>query len=347
MGRINADTRFFRTVAIAAVGLLASACTIGPYNAESLNDLPPVDSAFQIALSQGYADLGDAERGEYDWVDAARFYRRAITAARDQEVDPEPVDQRDLTPDDTVVFTTARAELMVVLADGARVLAAGDAAQAQAAFDCWIQEAEEGHQTDHIAECRERFLAALDRARGALNADLIVLLTDLDGGVGRVQVQTDGGSADLSTARAGLVVTASGEQPRTTGVLAERDVLSVFGDALSAQPPAPIVFLLYFRQGTNELTVESAGKLPDVLAAIEDRVAPRIDIAGHTDTAGSVALNDRLALSRARLVLQAVLDLGIEPDVVSVDSFGERDPLVPTGDGVDEPRNRRVEIVIR
>ena len=39
--------------------------------------------------------------------------------------------------------------------------------------------------------------------------------------------------------------------------------------------------------------------------------------------------------------------LGIAPDRITVAGRGEREPLVPTEDGVAEPRNRRVEINVR
>jgi outer membrane protein OmpA-like peptidoglycan-associated protein len=38
---------------------------------------------------------------------------------------------------------------------------------------------------------------------------------------------------------------------------------------------------------------------------------------------------------------------GIQRSNISVQAFGESRPLVPTADGVREPQNRRVEIVLR
>ena len=38
---------------------------------------------------------------------------------------------------------------------------------------------------------------------------------------------------------------------------------------------------------------------------------------------------------------------GIAPDEIAVSAYGESRPLVPTADGVREPQNRRVEIVLR
>jgi OOP family OmpA-OmpF porin len=37
----------------------------------------------------------------------------------------------------------------------------------------------------------------------------------------------------------------------------------------------------------------------------------------------------------------------IEMKEVSVLSYGESDPLIPMGDGVAEPRNRRVDVTVR
>ncbi len=42
-----------------------------------------------------------------------------------------------------------------------------------------------------------------------------------------------------------------------------------------------------------------------------------------------------------------VIDAGLAPDLIEVTSYGEHKPLVATADDVDEPRNRRVEVVIR
>ena len=43
-------------------------------------------------------------------------------------------------------------------------------ARAQAQFDCWVEQAEEGHQTDHIAVCRTGFLNAMLDVDAALDA---------------------------------------------------------------------------------------------------------------------------------------------------------------------------------
>jgi outer membrane protein OmpA-like peptidoglycan-associated protein len=39
--------------------------------------------------------------------------------------------------------------------------------------------------------------------------------------------------------------------------------------------------------------------------------------------------------------------LGVAPGNIEVIARGKREPVVPTADGVAEPRNRRVEVIVR
>jgi OmpA-OmpF porin, OOP family len=71
----------------------------------------------------------------------------------------------------------------------------------------------------------------------------------------------------------------------------------------------------------------------------------RVTLTGHTDRAGSDAYNQRLSVRRAEAVKAEFVRLGFNPNDVAVVGKGEADPLVPTADGVREPKNRRVEIV--
>ncbi|EFH11315.1 OmpA family protein, partial [Teichococcus cervicalis] len=73
----------------------------------------------------------------------------------------------------------------------------------------------------------------------------------------------------------------------------------------------------------------------------------RIEVAGHADRAGSPQYNQRLSQRRADAVAAELVRLGVARSAISVQAFGESRPLVPTADGVREPQNRRVEIVLR
>lgn len=335
--------------AFAALALLmtVSACAVGPYDTGDLADMPPPDSPFQQELSQAYEALGDSERAEYDWSDTARFYDRAIRAAKGETVEPEALESRALPSSARTELTAARQRLLALFAAGARSIAGPASARGQAGFDCWMQEQEEGHQADHIARCRDAFLAAAAEIEAAVQGALVVLLPDTDGKLGVIRVENPQGSVVLDTARASALTAGVEAAPEATGAFRPEDVDAVFGAALAAGPVPPVTFLLYFEQGTDALTAESERRLTDVLETVEGRRLPQVEVSGHTDRSGSAAFNDRLALTRAQLVARAILQLGVPDRVLTVESFGERAPIVPTADGVSEARNRRVEIVIR
>lgn len=340
-------TGALRGAAVSVAAALVAGCTLGPFDTDHLAATPTPDSAFQAALSREYVALGDLERAEYDWPDTARFYRRATASHEGSRVEPESIEARDLAAADRETLSAARERLTGALSQGARAFTPDAAARAQAGFDCWMQEQEEGHQPDDIAACRAGFEAAMVEVENGLGGTIVVLLADADGAVGAVDLRTDAGSVTLDTRRAGAVVASGSAVPGAVGALGEQDVRDLFGRALGAEPPAPVAVRLYFETGTDRLTPQSQADLPRVLALIRQRVAPGVEIAGHTDRVGATDVNDRLALQRAVLVRQQVLDLGVPPHLIRVDSFGERDPVVPTADGVDEPRNRRVEVTVR
>ncbi|HVQ78142.1 MAG TPA: OmpA family protein [Candidatus Binatia bacterium] len=127
----------------------------------------------------------------------------------------------------------------------------------------------------------------------------------------------------------------------------EEEVRRVFAEALAAQPPRPMSFVLYFVEGGDELTPESGQVLQQVFAEIGRRADFEITVIGHTDRVGSVPFNDALSLRRAERVRAELTRLGVASGRIEVAGRGEREPLVPTEDEVAEPRNRRVEIIVR
>lgn len=120
-----------------------------------------------------------------------------------------------------------------------------------------------------------------------------------------------------------------------------------FTKALEAQPLPPKRFVLYFIEGGDTLTAESQAQVNAILEEIKARPAPDLSVIGHTDRVGSVTANDQLALKRAASVREMLVKRGIDAEEIQASGRGEREPLVPTADEVAEPRNRRVEILVR
>ena len=172
--------------------------------------------------------------------------------------------------------------------------------------------------------------------------ELVVLVPAADGHIGTVVIDREGKKTTLNTAYASS--RAQGSTVIANGVVPEEEVRRQFGAALAAIPARPASFLLYFITGTDELTDESKVEMQKVLEELRRRPAPDIQVIGHTDTGGNPSENDALSLQRAEKLRSEMLNLGIPAARIRAAGRGEREPLVPTADGTDEPRNRRVEI---
>ena len=90
----------------------------------------------------------------------------------------------------------------------------------------------------------------------------------------------------------------------------------------------------------------SRGRTPVTQATTRVQVT-RIEVGGHTDTSGTAAYNQALSVRRAQAVSNELVRLGVPREAITVQGYGETRPLVPTADGVREPQNRRVEIILR
>lgn len=176
-------------------------------------------------------------------------------------------------------------------------------------------------------------------------AELVVVLPGPDGRAGSVVVERGGERAVLDQPYAASRI--DGEGAPQVARLSEQEVRRTFGPALTAIPARPVSFLLYFVAGSDELTDDSKSELRRMLEELRRRPSPDILVIGHTDRVGNEELNDRLSLQRAERVKADLTSQGIPAGRIRAAGRGEREPLVPTADGVDEPRNRRVEINIR
>jgi len=176
--------------------------------------------------------------------------------------------------------------------------------------------------------------------------DVIVLLPDDQGKTGAIVVSSAGVEGRLD--RPGQTVSVeAGSPPGSPSVMPEPEVRAIVGPALTALPKAPARFILYFEHNSTDLTRESREVLKDLLRTIRDRTPVDISVVGHTDTLGKKKYNDALSLNRARAMAAILVGKGVEPSILDITSHGKENPLVPTGDQVSEPRNRRVEVTVR
>jgi OmpA-OmpF porin, OOP family len=201
--------------------------------------------------------------------------------------------------------------------------------------------------------------------------EMVVVVPSADGHVGMVVVERGEDRVILNEAYAASRVTSDGQihleklepkevqsearplpgerasapQPALERVAA---ALPMFHDAIAALPPRPVSFLLYFITGTDTLTDASKLELARMLEELRRREVADIVVIGHTDRVGNEQANDELSLARAERVKAEFVAQGVaSSERIRAAGRGEREPLVPTENDVDEPLNRRVEINVR
>jgi outer membrane protein OmpA-like peptidoglycan-associated protein len=177
--------------------------------------------------------------------------------------------------------------------------------------------------------------------------DTVVLVPDSDGKVGRVTVTTNGGTSVLTVANTMVEAADTAKSPSEPRALDRGEIDRLFQSSSNALPLQPSVFLFYFLRDSTDLTAESKALTSDVAAAVKSRDYCDISIIGHTDTVGNDEYNMKLSSARAQVVRDALVSGGVPSGPIELSYHGKRDPVVQTGDNVSEPRNRRVEVVVK
>ena len=174
-----------------------------------------------------------------------------------------------------------------------------------------------------------------------------VLLPDPAGTVGEITVSNAQGSQTLDKAGDAVVIKHKSAAPGQAANMSSAQIRAMFQEAMAIEPEQPEKFILYFMFDSIRLLPASEKTLMSVLDAAVAGQSMDIAVNGHTDRAGDEAYNYRLSLRRAEYIRQLLENRGVSSAFISSTSHGEGNPLVPTGDNVAEPRNRRVEVIIR
>ncbi len=130
---------------------------------------------------------------------------------------------------------------------------------------------------------------------------------------------------------------------------APRPVAPAVADTPVAPRPPEVArtYLVFFDWNRADLTDRARQIIGEAANASRTARATRIEVAGHADRSGTPQYNQRLSQRRAEAVASELVSRGVSRNDIGVTAFGESRPLVQTADGVREPQNRRVEIVLR
>lgn len=111
-------------------------------------------------------------------------------------------------------------------------------------------------------------------------------------------------------------------------------------------PDLPRNYIVFFDWDSATITNEASAIIQAAASNANKMGSVRLDLTGHADRSGTNRYNMGLSQRRADAVKAAFVALGFAPAEITVTAKGETDPLVPTDDGVREPQNRRVELVL-
>ena len=129
-----------------------------------------------------------------------------------------------------------------------------------------------------------------------------------------------------------------------------------FNAAPPPPPPAPIAtpareaartYLVFFDWDRADLTTRARAIINEAAQATTRIAVTRIEVSGNTDRSGTPQYNLGLSQRRASNVAAELVRLGVPRAAITTQAYGESRPLVQTANGVREPQNRRVEIVLR
>ena len=116
--------------------------------------------------------------------------------------------------------------------------------------------------------------------------------------------------------------------------------------AAVAPMAAAKTFLVFFDWSKADLT-DRARQIIGEAASARGQGVTRIEVNGFTDRSGPSDYNMGLSQRRANAVAAELVRRGVPRNEIVTRGFGEENNLVPTADGVREPQNRRVEIILK
>ena len=103
---------------------------------------------------------------------------------------------------------------------------------------------------------------------------------------------------------------------------------------------------LLFETGSSAFAGRASEVFASVAYVVRKYDSTQLQVNGYTDTSGSSEHNQQLSQARASVIAKALTGDGVDAHRILARGFGDKGLKIPTGSGVNEPRNRRIEIRI-
>ena len=268
--------------------------------------------AYMNALYGGYEALSQDRGDAFDWIDAEHFNHKARRAARRSSTMPDAIMDRKLRDDDIPGLSAALARIRDAYDRGGRAIAPELSATVQVSYDCWIEAAEGRNPETGWASDSAARQDDIDRCRGAFDAAMSKLEA-----LANYRLTEFRKPAHSMAAPAAPQVAAASE-----------------------------TFIVYFDWDSDAVDRSGDRVIDEAVTAANSLGIADFSITGHADRSGSDDYNLNLSLRRADNVKAALIARGVDEAGISVAGRGEAEPAIVTDNGVREPANRRVEIIL-
>ena len=101
---------------------------------------------------------------------------------------------------------------------------------------------------------------------------------------------------------------------------------------------------IQFDSGSANIKSGSYPVLAEITTVLKQNPNLKVEIQGHTDSAGSLALNNKLSGDRANAVMKHLTQQGVNPDQLTAAGYGPSQPIASNATPEGRARNRRVEL---
>jgi type IX secretion system PorP/SprF family membrane protein len=103
-----------------------------------------------------------------------------------------------------------------------------------------------------------------------------------------------------------------------------------------------------FKFGFNEASLNEEAKeyLEEMIKLLDENPRLKLKVIGHTDNVGTDAANQKVSLQRAKLVVDYLIEQGVDKRRLTAIGKADKEPLYPNANNEGRAKNRRVEFII-
>lgn len=104
---------------------------------------------------------------------------------------------------------------------------------------------------------------------------------------------------------------------------------------------------IFFASGKASIQSSSFELLSKITATKKGCPSAQFEVAGHTDSTGSLAFNLSLSKKRAQAVVDHLIGLGLSAEQFSAAGYGPNQPIADNGTSEGRAKNRRIEFKLK